>query len=111
MKIEIPWLDAELVERILGGVWSVSGVYVLVDGVKRYKPDPLPLTPIYTYPEDCYWPATTPVGQWIDWHGGECPIPEDKEFQIRYRRGLRWDHREPSDQKWGGDIVAYRLLP
>lgn len=52
---------------------------------------------------------------WISWNGGECPLPDDCEFQYRYRNegvssskwasGLRWAHIN-----LGGDIVSYRPI-
>lgn len=67
--------------------------------------------------------TTTPEDGWIDWHGGECPVRERSEVEVRYRaaadpaRGqwLRsglpaavyaWHHDGTDD-----DIVAYRVVP
>lgn len=56
--------------------------------------------------------ADTQPGEWIDWHGGTCPLPEHYFPQVRYRSGgntemqanrLRWTHTGAWD-----DILAYR---
>src|SRR6266851_3295783 len=52
---------------------------------------------------------------WIEWHGGECPVPVGESFEYRLRNGtgngpLRtptaWNWEHHGDQY---DIVAYRL--
>lgn len=59
-------------------------------------------------------------GDWIEWHGGECPIPEAGlgEYAIRFKNGfepntvLRLEARHWSWHKGEGySIIAYRLLP
>jgi hypothetical protein len=55
--------------------------------------------------------------EWIDWHGGECPVPEGTRVEVRFRieqtaersdpENWRWDHRPEGG---GGDIIAYRIL-
>lgn len=61
-------------------------------------------------------PAPTPATDdgWIQWHGGECPVPPSTVVQYRRRDGegwkrraevLRWEHRFNS-----GDIIAYRVI-
>ncbi|MDU5476219.1 hypothetical protein [Pantoea sp.] len=51
---------------------------------------------------------------WIEWGGGECPVPELTKIQYRTRLGneytdisrdLRW-----SIEGLGGDIIAYRVV-
>lgn len=53
---------------------------------------------------------------WIEWEGGECPVPKYAIVQIRMRDGinacepgvagdLRWGHRG-----LGGDIISYRVV-
>lgn len=52
---------------------------------------------------------------WIEWHGGECPVPAGTLVHLRFRSGRetayvqdaanwQWEH-------WGGrgEIIAYRL--
>ena len=62
---------------------------------------------------------------WIEWSGGECPVPIDTRVQYRLRSypkaavlsakagGLRWDHgRTPesaADSLRNNDIIAYRI--
>lgn len=52
-------------------------------------------------------------GPWIEWAGGERPVPEHERPEVRYRSGgtteaqansLRWDHAD----KWD-DVMAYRV--
>ena len=57
-------------------------------------------------------------GEWIEWAGGECPIADGVQHEIRMRDG--WESSRGADaQMWSGwvhddsayDIVAYRVLP
>jgi hypothetical protein len=66
-------------------------------------------------------PAAALGDGWIEWAGGECPIPEAGPYQWAYRsrggiekvspvdaKGLyRWNHEHPNPN----DFVAYRLIP
>ena len=62
--------------------------------------------------------APTPApGEWIEWNGGECPIADDVQHEIRMRDG--WESSRGADaQIWSGwvhddsayDIVAYRVM-
>ncbi len=61
------------------------------------------------------------MSDWIEWKGGECPVPDGVTYDVRFRAdeddstdtevirfdadGLRWTHTGGL-----GDIVAYRLL-
>lgn len=56
--------------------------------------------------------------EWIDWHGGECPVPAGSDCEVRFRDGAVMRDSEPED--WGycwhndndpRDIVAYRVWP
>lgn len=59
--------------------------------------------------------AVAEVADWIDWHGGDCPVPRGTVVSVRLRGGgeatrltypeaLVWSHIfEPHD------IVAYRV--
>lgn len=54
---------------------------------------------------------------WIQWNGGECPVPARTRVDIRFRRGgnesnriaeaLEWEHGKLG---WWWDIVAYRIV-
>lgn len=55
------------------------------------------------------------AANWINWHGGKCPVPSLTLVSVRFRTGkgssgsasaraFRWDH-----MRLGGDIVAYRV--
>jgi hypothetical protein len=54
---------------------------------------------------------------WIDWHGGECPVPAETRVEVRFRMGK--ENRPlgcASRWLWGHDddpydIVAYRIIP
>lgn len=56
-------------------------------------------------------------GEWIEWEGGECPVPPEWEVQVRLRNGdlcqssagdLLWDHGRLGSE---ADIIRYRGLP
>lgn len=61
-------------------------------------------------------PAEPAPGEWVEWQGGECPIADDVQHEIRTRDG--WTSTVGTDASgwdWalqGGDIaiVAYRVL-
>ena len=56
-------------------------------------------------------------GEWIEWYGGECPVPRGTPIGVKHRSSVvyegsagtgvarRWEHRGSSD-----DIVQYRFL-
>lgn len=54
-------------------------------------------------------------GDWIEWHGGECPVPRDTLVQIKLRSG---DVRRPGraasffwhHDRGNTDIVSYRTI-
>ena len=57
---------------------------------------------------------------WIEWHGGEMPVPVGTLIQVQHRRGN--EYVEPAGQfrskdwsidrenEFGADIVAYRIV-
>ena len=60
------------------------------------------------------------MNDWIEWHGGGCPIPDAKAggYEVHYRYGdeiilthdpakYKWDH-DPDFDRY--DIIAYRLI-
>ena len=63
------------------------------------------------------------MSDWIEWHGGECPVPPDTMVEVRYRSAIlpisaadlacreNWDW-QPSEHGLTGsfDIVAYRVV-
>lgn len=55
------------------------------------------------------------MSDWIQWHGGECPVSEDTVVDVRII-GLSYSHtRRAGDLDWWhgggvGDIVAYRVV-
>jgi hypothetical protein len=57
----------------------------------------------------------TEESAWIEWKGGDCPIPPDTPFQVKLRNGET--AIVPPNQEWrwtdsgsSHDIVAYRLV-
>lgn len=62
-------------------------------------------------------PTEPDADGWIEWAGGECPIPVGTLVDAQYANGglekcfageLRWDWQ--FDGKGGGDIVRYRVV-
>lgn len=54
-------------------------------------------------------------GPWIDWHGGECPVPLDTLVEVKYRNGTVRGPGRASGFEWDhigsrGDIVSYRTI-
>jgi hypothetical protein len=52
---------------------------------------------------------------WIEWRGGECPVSDDVEVSVMFRRGnistpLKAEMWSWSHHGGNGDIVAYRLV-
>lgn len=57
---------------------------------------------------------------WVDWAGGECPVPADTIVSMRYRNGVFGTTRRADECWWGSelgegydgsaDIVAYRIV-
>lgn len=56
-------------------------------------------------------------GEWIEWSGGECPVPPGKIVDLKLRKGsittnypagsAQWDHRSEDNDT---DIMAYRVV-
>lgn len=55
------------------------------------------------------------LNEWIDWNGGDCPVPKETEVKIQMRDGseaqdyagrLHWDHLN-----FLGDILKYQVPP
>lgn len=56
--------------------------------------------------------------EWIDWEGGECPVPADTRTEVRYRTEETYIWDDPEIEDWLHykddpfmDIIAYRILP
>ena len=52
---------------------------------------------------------------WIEWYGGECPVAEGADCEVKFRSGVKERHRNPEFWSWkhfdyDGDIIAYRVL-
>ena len=53
-------------------------------------------------------------GDWIKWHGGECPLPPDKSVKVKFRSGIVGELRA-GDYRWrrglgDSDIVEYCVV-
>lgn len=54
-------------------------------------------------------------GEWVDWHGGECPLNKRDHARVRYRDGEIFRWARPDYLRWhhigtSGDIVAYQVV-
>ena len=54
-------------------------------------------------------------GEWIEWSGGNCPVPANSRVDIKFRDGdigleqsANWDW---SHRGYRSDIIAYRIIP
>ncbi|AUG88573.1 hypothetical protein [Pseudomonas phage TC6] len=63
-------------------------------------------------------PKARPGNEWIEWNGGECPVPYGTKVDVIYRDGyktsmrivwLDFNHNVWSHLNDEGDIVAYRV--
>lgn len=59
--------------------------------------------------------ADLPKVGWIEWNGGECPVPEDMMVEVRFRAGDICDDKNGGYWTWrqyncSSDIVAYRVV-
>jgi len=62
--------------------------------------------------------AEAPVTErpWIDWHGGECPVPAGTRVEVRFRDEATGEYEAAGlDWRWvhyrtPADIIAYRIL-
>lgn len=53
-------------------------------------------------------------GPWIDWHGGECPVPPDTLVEVKFRDGSCETGHSANCYSWlrvdfNDDIVEYRI--
>lgn len=62
-------------------------------------------------------PAAEQNDGWIEWSGGECPVPGDTLVEVRFfdyaplngiARNYRWKHKHTP--AGGSDIIAYRVI-
>ena len=64
--------------------------------------------------------TTKIYGPWIDWNGGECPVPPDTIVEVKFRNGDTVEPRLADDYRWPHqgnpfdidpfDIVKYRTI-
>ena len=63
-----------------------------------------------------YEAALAASNDWIEWHGGECPVDSDAIVEVKYRKPnqYQFNNDRAGDFTWShdgfdGDIIAYRL--
>ena len=96
----------------------------IATALERAYPDPTPTLrdsqvklPLH-YPNqetpDAWQPSTPDTDGWIEWHGGDCPVPFDTPVYIR--NGAGFEPPVASSDVWSwtstgraSSIVAYRL--
>lgn len=59
--------------------------------------------------------------EWIEWKGGDCPVPAGTRVELKFRHGRTCKANSPQGWRWTDssteergsefDIVAYRVLP
>ena len=54
-------------------------------------------------------------GDWIKWHGGECPVPRDTVVEVKFRKGVLGQEGRAVGYPWhhdgeDDDIVEYRTV-
>lgn len=57
------------------------------------------------------------MSDWIEWNGGECPLPPETNVEVRFRNGKTSCTDDPFYWRWGhlseasiSDIIAYRVI-
>lgn len=60
-------------------------------------------------------PSAEPDSEgWIAWHGGECPLPDDTDHEVKFRDGSVVRDEAPQTWDWSHDssenIIAYRVI-
>ncbi|GEM_PF-3747863 len=70
--------------------------------------------PHYAQPAEKADECTVQDG-WIPWGGGECPVHDHVEYEVKYRDGATFVGRLASSCFWDhdgteGDIIAYRIV-
>lgn len=53
---------------------------------------------------------------WIEWVGGECPVPESALVDVKTNGGGEYKNKEARSLCWrhafiNGNIIAYRIIP
>ena len=61
------------------------------------------------------WPEPKPEPEWIDWSGGECPVPAGLRTELSFRCGDTSIVNSPEHGCWqhlsqAYDVVRYRIL-
>ena len=114
-------LARDLVAAMLP-VLEERGIEIVNDGVWKPQSEPAPAPeppPIQRMTEEgvvTMKPATPDADGWIEWAGGECPVPADTQVEIKIFGGA---HFPAGCFDWGSgraagceesDIVAYRVV-
>jgi hypothetical protein len=55
-------------------------------------------------------------GEWIEWGGGNCPVPHVSKLMVKLRSGNIRDGKPAINWGWRNtgsinDIIAYRIIP
>ncbi len=55
------------------------------------------------------------MSEWIEWGGGECPLPHGVKHEVKFRNGTVINDDAPDGWSWGhvgedDDIIAYRVI-
>ena len=55
------------------------------------------------------------MSDWIEWKGGECPVPPGTKVDVKFRSGNVYDGENAASYSWRhcgvrSDIVAYRVV-
>ena len=54
------------------------------------------------------------MSDWIEWKGGECPVPTSTRADVRFASGERYDNVSASCIGWShlysdDNVIAYRI--
>lgn len=98
-------------EQVRPGIWRKPDGTMETRG---YETPPAPAKPA-----ESSLPATpNALGDWIEWHGGKCPIPDADEgdYEIRWSDGSINKRGPATDWRWFHEagvinLTSYRLIP
>lgn len=104
-------LDA--IARVLHGDAQSAGVWACGATALSLAGEFVTFTPADTIPN-------IDADGWIEWHGGECPVPGGVQVAVRFQDGREpprgigqhwdWSHLPAQDSRACGNIIAYRVV-